>query len=67
MTTVAWLPPDLVTPVQALADVPPKTDPLEDLDQDFKLDMLGLDCTQTSHRIGLPAFSVVAGLQEMLA
>ena len=57
----------LVTPVQALAGVPPKTDSVEELEQDFKLDMLGLDCTQTSHRIGLPAFSVVAGLQEMLA
>ena len=57
----------LVTPVQALADVPPKTDSLEELEQDFKLDMLGLDCTQTSHRTGISAFSVVAGLQEMLA
>ena len=57
----------LVTPVQALAGIPPKTDSVEELEQDFKLDMLGLDCTQTSHRIGLPAFSVVAGLQEMLA
>ena len=57
----------LVIPVQALAGVPPKTDSLEELEQDYKQDMLGLDCTQTSHRIGLPAFSVVAGLQEMLA
>ncbi len=57
----------LVTPVQALAGVPPKTDSLEELEQDFKLDMLGLDCTQTSHRTGIRAFSVVAGLQEMLA
>ncbi len=57
----------LVTPVQALADVPPKTDSLKELEQGLRPDMLGLDCTQTSHRLGLRAFSVVIGLQEMLA
>ncbi len=57
----------LVTPVQALADVPPKTDSLEELEQDFRLDLLGLDCTRTSDRIGLRSFNVVTGLQEMLA
>ena len=30
-------------------------------------DMLGLDCTQTSKRLGLRTFDVVAGLGEMLA
>ncbi len=57
----------LVTPVQALAGVPPKTDSLEALEQDFRPDMLGLDCTQTSHILGIHAFNVVTGLQEMLA
>ena len=57
----------LVTSVQALADVPPKTDSLEKLEQDLSPDMLGLDCTQTSHRLGIRAFNVVTGLQEMAA
>ena len=57
----------LVTPGQALADVPFKTDSSEDLEQDRRPDILGLDCTQTNRRLGLRAFNVVTGLQEMLA
>ena len=57
----------LVTPVQALADIPAKTDSLEGLEQDLGPDVLGLDCRQTSHRLGLRAFSLVTGLQEMLS
>ena len=57
----------LVTPVHAFTDVPPKTEPLEKPEKDLRPDILGLDCTQTSHRLGIRAFSVVTGLQEMLA
>ena len=54
----------LVNPVPA--DPPPETAPPEELEQGLRPDILGLDCTQTSHRLGLRAFSVVIGLQEML-
>ena len=57
----------LVTSVQALADAPSKTDSLEGLEQDLRSDLLGLDCTQTSQRLGLRAFGVITGLDEMLA
>ena len=54
----------LVNPVPAY--LPPETAPPEELEQGLRPDILGLDCTQTSHRLGLRAFSVVIGLQEML-
>ena len=53
-------------PVPVSADLPPETAPPEELEQGLRPDILGLDCTQTSHRLGLRAFSVVIGLQEML-
>ncbi len=31
------------------------------------VDVLGLDCTQTNHRLGISGFDVAAGLREMLA
>ena len=54
----------LVNPVPA--DLPLETPPPEELEQGLRPDILGLDCTQTGHRLGLRAFSVVTGLQEML-
>ena len=56
----------LVNPVPVLADLPPENAPPEGLEQGLRPDILGLDCTQTNHRLGLRAFSVVTGLQEML-
>jgi len=53
-------------PVPVSADLPLETAPPEELEQGLRPDILGLDCTQTSHRLGLRAFSVVTGLQEML-
>ena len=57
----------LVSPVQALESTSTKTEPLEELEQDVRPDILGLDCTQTNRRLGLRAFDVVTGLREMLA
>jgi len=56
----------LVNPVPVSADLPLETAPPEELEQGLRPDILGLDCTQTGHRLGLRAFSVVTGLQEML-
>jgi len=57
---------NLVNPVQVSAGLPTEKAPLEELEQGLRPDILGLDCTQTNHRLGLRAFSVVNGLQEML-
>ena len=57
---------NLVNPVQVSADLHTEKAPLEELEQGLRPDILGLDCTQTNHRLGLRAFSVVTGLQEML-
>ena len=56
----------LVNPVPISADLSLETAPAGELEQGLRPDILGLDCTQTSHRLGLRAFSVVTGLQEML-
>ena len=56
----------LVNPVQVSAGLPTEKAPPEELEQGLRPDILGLDCTQTNHRLGLRAFSVVNGLQEML-
>jgi hypothetical protein len=56
----------LVNPVPVLADPHPENAPLEGLEDSLRPDILGLDCTQTNHKLGLYAFSVVTGLQEML-
>ena len=56
----------LVNPAQVSANLPPGTLPTRESEQGLRPDILGLDCTQTSHRLGLRAFSVVPGLQEML-
>jgi hypothetical protein len=36
------------------------------MEDSLRPDILGLDCTQTNHKLGLYAFSVATGLQEML-
>ena len=56
----------LVNPGPVSADLPLETAPPDELEQGLRPDILGLDCTQTGHRLGLRAFSVVNGLQEML-
>ena len=56
----------LVHSVPVSADLPPENATSDGLEQGLRPDILGLDCTQTSHRLGLRAFSVVNGLQEML-
>ena len=56
----------LVSPIPVLADLPPQNSPSEDAEQRLRPDILGLDCTQTNHRLGIHAFSVVTGLKEML-
>lgn len=56
----------LVNPVPVLAGLPPENSPPEEVEQGLRPDILGLDCTQTNHKLGLHAFSVVTGLQEML-
>jgi dTDP-4-dehydrorhamnose reductase len=57
----------LVAPAPVLDNTSAKTGSSEELEQDLRPDILGLDCTQTSQRLGLRAFDVVTGLQEMLA
>jgi len=56
----------LVSPVPVLAEPPPENAPPEGIEDSLRPDILGLDCTQTNHKLGLHAFSVVTGLQEML-
>ena len=56
----------LVNPVRLLADLPPGNALSEGLKQVRRPDILGLDCTRTARKLGLRAFSVVTGLQEML-
>lgn len=57
----------LVTPVPALENASAKTGSSGELEQNRRPDILGLDCTQTSQRLGFRALSVVTGLREMLA
>ena len=57
----------LVIPSPVLESASPETGSLGGPEQDVRPDILGLDCTQTSQRLGLRAFDVVTGLQEMLA
>ena len=57
----------LVTPVPVPEGTPTKTGSLGESERDVRPDILGLDCTQTSQRLGLRAFDVITGLQEMLA
>ena len=57
----------LVMPVPALENASAKTGSSGGLDQNRRPDILGLDCTQTSQRLGFRALSVVTGLREMLA
>ena len=57
----------LVTPVPVLDSTPTKTGSSGESERDVRPDILGLDCTQTSQRLGLRAFDVITGLQEMLA
>ena len=52
---------------QVSPSVRPTIDPLEELEWSPRPDILGLDCTQTSYRLGLRPSGVVSGLQEMLA
>lgn len=56
----------LVKRVPVLVDLPSENTSSDGLDQAPRPDILGLDCTETSHRLGLPTFSVVDGLKEML-
>ena len=56
----------LVNPIPVLGGLPPENSPPEEVDQGLRPDILGLDCTQTNHKLGLHAFSVVTGLKEML-
>ncbi len=64
---VSGLDSSLVTPIQALMEVPSKTDPSYGIEPDHRPDMLGLDCRKTCERLGLCAFGLVAGVEEMLA
>ena len=56
----------LVNPVQVSAGLPPGNATSDGSEHGLRPDILGLDCTQTSQRLGLRCFSVVTGLQEML-
>ena len=56
----------LVNPVPVSADLPPGNATSDGSEHGLRPDILGLDCTQTSQRLGLRCFSVVTGLQEML-
>ena len=56
----------LVHPTPTLAYLPSLNTSSEVSGQTLRPDILGLDCTQTSQRLGLPAFSVISGLKEML-
>jgi dTDP-4-dehydrorhamnose reductase len=56
----------LVNPVPVSADLPPGNATSDGSEHGLRPDILGLDCTQTNQRLGLRAFSVVTGLQEML-
>ena len=57
----------LVIPGPVMDNTPAKTGSLGESERDVRPDILGLDCTQTSQRLGLRAFDVVTGLREMLA
>ena len=56
-----------VQPTQALASVCSTIDSVEEAGPLLRPDILGLDCTQTSYRLGLSPSGVISGLQEMLA
>ena len=56
----------LVNPIPVLADPHLENAPPEGIEDSLRPDIVGLDCTQTNHKLGLHAFSVVTGLQEML-
>ena len=56
----------LVTPVQGSGNSPSKASLSQGLDPELKPDLLGLDCTRTTERIGFRGSTVLAGLEEML-
>ena len=56
----------LVTRVPASPNLPSKNAASEEIVQVPRPDILGLDCNRTTQMLGLPTFSVVSGLKDML-
>ena len=57
----------LVTQVPTSHDLPSRNTAPEDIIQAPRTDILGLNCNRTTQMLGLPTFSVVSGLKDMLA